>query len=68
MMSKKTIAFIVFYISIIFLMLFTYFYVQKYYSHEVTHKLTEMIPAEGYILRQASKNQTLSTVDAFSHD
>ncbi len=60
MMSKRTIAFIVFYISIIFLILFTYFYVQKYYSHEVTHELTELIPAEGCILQHSSGKISLS--------
>lgn len=43
MTSRRTIAFIVFYISIIILTLFTYFYVQKYYSHEATQQRSERI-------------------------
>ena len=41
-MLKKSIAFIVFYLSIIALMLFTYFYVQKHYAHEITHPQSEL--------------------------
>jgi len=41
MVSRRTIAFIVFYLSMIILILFTYFYVQKYYSYEVTHQRSE---------------------------
>ncbi len=41
MISKRTIAFIVFYLSMIILILFTYFYVQKYYSYEATHQRSE---------------------------
>jgi len=37
MSSKRTAAFIILYIGIIGMILFTYFYVQKYYSHEATH-------------------------------
>ena len=37
MSSRRTAAFIILYIGIIGMILFTYFYVQKYYSHEATH-------------------------------
>lgn len=43
MISRRTAAFIIFYISIIILILFTYFYVQKYYSHEATHRRSEQL-------------------------
>jgi len=43
MKSKRTITFIVFYLSMIILILFTYFYLQKHYSYEATHKRSERI-------------------------
>ncbi len=43
MISKRTAAFIIFYISIIVMILFTYFYVQKYYSHEATHSRSDTL-------------------------
>ena len=43
MISKRTVAFILFYIAIIILMLFTFFYVQKYYRYEVKHKISERV-------------------------
>ena len=47
MSSKRTAAFIVFYISIIIMILFTYFYIQKYFSHEATHhRLDQLNNAE----------------------
>ena len=41
MTRKKIAAFIVFYITLIFLILITYLYVQKYHSYEATHQNSE---------------------------
>jgi|GEM_PF-3717064 hypothetical protein len=43
MASKRKTAFILFYVCVILLMLFTYFYIQKNFSHEVTRGLSGQI-------------------------
>lgn len=48
MTSKRKAAFILFYVCVILLMLFTYLYIQKYYSHEVTHDLSGLMPYNSY--------------------
>ncbi|MFC1552670.1 hypothetical protein ACFL6P_08940 [Candidatus Latescibacterota bacterium] len=43
MPSKRKAAFLLFYVCVILLMLFTYFYIQKNFSHEVTRGLSGLI-------------------------
>ena len=46
---QRIIAFIIFYLSIICMILFTYFYIQKYYSHEATHNQSGLLPVWGIL-------------------